>query len=333
MKKIYIVFILMLIISVSCSKNNVKISKVKNQPDKSLYYYKKGREHFLRFSRKDVKIAIGYFNMALKIKPTFYKAVAAKSEALSYLAFQKERNGNANNEEFRLAKEYALKALKNNRQNSLSYRALAWYFFTAGLYSFAEKSAHKALMLNPNDGEASFILWVVKDKKNMNSPYLKKSVNSGYIIALLNAGSVMRRKKRYYEAIKYFKKVIKKVPNHIHARVNIGNVYLLMNEYEKAQEYYKKALRISPSDSYIIFNYALSFVKMRRYKQALRYCRKAISINKKFIYPHLLLMRLYKRVYNNQGKYRIHKRIVSVLQREKAIRFQNRVREAKNIGL
>ncbi len=330
----YIFLILVILGLLNCSKSPIKtVKKTPEKRDMAMVYYKKGREHFLKFSRKDVETAIGYFNKALKLKSGFIKAHAARAEALSYLAFQKERNGNNAKEEFALAKKDAVKAVTNGKKVAESHRALAWYFFTAGLYNYAASSARKALEFKPDDPEANFILWVAVDNKNANSPYLQKSIKGGYIIALLNAGSIMRKNKKYSKAIEYFKKVIERVPGHIHARVNIANVYLKKGEYEKSQKYYEKAMKLAPGDSYIIFNYAASFVSMKKYKKAEKYYKQAVSINKNFIHAHLMLMRLYKKVFHNKQKYNKHKRVVAELRRKQAMRIAKRIKEARNIGL
>lgn len=328
MKKLIIFAVITLSYTLSCTKTEIKPVQNKNL---ALDYYKKGRKLFLKFTKDNAKKAIYYYKKAIKIKPDYTLAIAAKSEALSYLAFQIEKRGENAEEIFDEALKMAQKSLKINSNLSETHRALAWYFFSRGLYRFAFKNAQKALKIKPQDPESSFILWASINSNNLTSPYLKKAVKSDYIIALLNAGSLARRKKKYQKAIKYFREVIKLVPNHAHAFVNIGNVYLKLNETDKALDYYKKALKLQKWDCYIYFNYAAAYVVKKKYKTAEFYYKKAVKLNKNFLQAHLMLMRLYKKVFKNKKLYKYHKKIVRKIKQNRYTVFIKRLNQARNL--
>lgn len=334
MKKhfIYPLLILGIFTLFSSCKKEIPVRTESSAPvvtrDLAMEYYKKGRQHFLKFTRKDVLSAIEYFEKAIKIKPDFALAMAANSEAYAYYAFHIERNGMSADRHFQKAKQLARQALQINPQSAEAHRALGWYYFAYGVYPKALQNARQAAAINPQDPECAFLIWAAGSAEELDSPELKKALKAGYIIALMNAGSLARRKKLFDEAIQYFQSVIKLVPNHAHAYVNIGNVYLLKKEPEKALEFYKKALDLYHDDSYIYFNYAAAYVVLKDYRKAEEFYKKAVALNKSFYKAHLMLMKLYKFELNNPQLFAFHRNEAAKIKREQQITQMNRIREA-----
>ncbi len=327
----YIILLTLFYSLLSCSGKTQIVSQnnIEQAPDLAMEYYKKGRKFFLRFTRENSKKAISLFKKALKIKPKFPLALGALSEALSYYSLQIERNGYNANSTFRLALDMARKAIKLNRNLAEAHRSFAWYYLVSGLHAFCAKHAKKALALKPNCPESSFLLWAATDNKNLDSSNLHKALKANFIIALINAGSLARRKKQFNTALSYFNNVIKIIPKHTHAWVNIGNVYLRLNEPRTSIKYYKKALKLCNNDSYVYFNFAAAYVNMRRYDDALEYYKKAILINPNLINAHLMLARLYQKVFRNKKLYKKHKIKARNLKRKRFQLQLARIRQAR----
>jgi tetratricopeptide (TPR) repeat protein len=318
--------IVCLLFNYSCNNENITRSNLNSQNDLAMEYYKKGRDFFLKFTLNDVITAISYFEKALKIKSDFVLAFAAYSEALSYFGFQRERNGIKSDEIFARAKSSALKAISLDSNLYQSHRSLSWYYFALGLYTKAQLQALKALTIKNNDSETRFLLWASTESNSLDSTHLKNAIQSDYILALINAGSLARRQKKYDEALIYFEKVIKLVPDHAHAYVNIGNVYLYKNEPEKALKFYKKAQAIYNNDSYIHFNHAAAYIVLKEYKKAEEYYKNAINLNKSFFEAHQMLMRLYKIPLKNAVLYNFHKEQSEKIKKERQERLMHLIK-------
>jgi tetratricopeptide (TPR) repeat protein len=328
MKKITSLILFISLFTISCSKQN---ETARNTPDysKAYEFYKKGRTHFLMFTKKDAAIASRYFDKAIKIKPDFALAMAANAEALSYFSFQLERNGKSSKNTLKKAFDMIKAAMRINKNLYECKRALAWCYFAANLYKSANKFAKLAAAQNPDDSEAAFLIWATENSNNSDDSRLKKALKSNIIIALINAGSLARRQGNYAVAIDYFERVIKLVPTHSHAYVNIGNVYVRQRNPEKAIEYYTKALKMQKNDSYIYFNFAAAYVGLRDYEKAKEYYNKALKINPNLIPAHKMLMKLYKKVYKDSKKYAFHKQRVAIILNEMKLNYIEKLKIAR----
>lgn len=336
MKKLIILFLIstLSLSTYNCSsKKSVTVSKPikpQKQRDLAMEYYLKGRKYFLKFTKNDVKTSIKYFKMALRIRSHFPLALAGLAEAISYYAFQRERNGILSQQYFDKALTLARKAIKLNPNIAEAHRAFSWYFLASGLHGYASLKAKDALKRNPSDPESFFLLWASTENNNIYSSKLKKAIKSNFVLALLNAGSLERRSGNYDKALFYFSQVIKLIPNHIHALVNIGNVYLKLKQYEDSKKYYVKALNLQKNDSYVYFNYAAMYVSMRQYRDAEKFYKKAVKINPNFILAHKMLCKLYKIVFKNKKLYVIHKKAVRKLSKRRLEIQIKRMKKARN---
>lgn len=93
----------------------------------------------------------------------------------------------------------------------------------------------------------------MKSKKNVLSVVviaiccsLLYSTNS---FAQLSKANDAFKGERYFEAIEYYSKVLKKDPNNIKANENIAYSYRKLKDYENSEKFYSKAVELNPEES------------------------------------------------------------------------------------
>ncbi len=69
------------------------------------------------------------------------------------------------------------------------------------------------------------------------------------IFAQLNKGNDAFKGERYFEAIEYYQKALKKDPLNVKANENIAFSYRKLKDYENAEMYYAKAVELNPDES------------------------------------------------------------------------------------
>lgn len=69
------------------------------------------------------------------------------------------------------------------------------------------------------------------------------------IFAQLNKANDAFKGERYFEAIEYYEKALKKEPNNIQANENLAFCYRKLKDYEKAEAFYAKAIELHPEES------------------------------------------------------------------------------------
>ena len=87
------------------------------------------------------------------------------------------------------------------------------------------------------------------------------------------------KKNNLREAENFYKKTIKKNPNHIDAYINLGVIFKQLREIQKAKDCFDKAIKIKPNHVVALSNLGIVFKQLGRYKEAKNYFDKAIEIN------------------------------------------------------
>ncbi len=93
------------------------------------------------------------------------------------------------------------------------------------------------------------------------------AVNST-LFAQLNKANKYFEQGNYFDAIKYYNKIVKKEPNNKEATQNLAFSYRKLKDYQNAEVYYAKATEIDPEESSNILYYGQSLKNNNKVKEA-----------------------------------------------------------------
>ena len=117
--------------------------------------------------------------------------------------------------------------------------------------------------------------------ENLYKKVLKKMPN--HINTQTNLGALYAQTGKKEEAKNVLQNVLQIEPNNVSANANLGVVFYQSVEYEKAVECHKKVLQIEPNNADAYNNLAINYKQLGETELAKRYFYKAIKINPKHI--------------------------------------------------
>jgi tetratricopeptide (TPR) repeat protein len=202
------------------------------------YYYGIKRDSFLR-------IAINYFNEAIKLDPDFSKAYSGLADsysALGYISYELPSNA------FLKAEAAALKALELDSaladpHNSLGYIRFYYYWDWEG----AEKEFRKALELNPRYAlayDAYAYLLTARERFPEAKMAIDKALQLDPLSPQINTDKafVLFYMREYDQAIRVLKDALNIEPRNAMAHVWLGRAYQEKKMYAEAIAEYEKTL-------------------------------------------------------------------------------------------
>ena len=92
-------------------------------------------------------------------------------------------------------------------------------------------------------------------------------------------GKQLIKKKKFKEAIYFFKNILQKKPDDLRANFQIGKIYYDLNDIKKSILFFEKSDQIEPKNPNILFNLALSLQSVGKIKEAKEKYLNLISIN------------------------------------------------------
>lgn len=153
------------------------------------------------------------------------------------------------------AVEHLMAAVDANPvQNLGAYRVLVIQLYHAGRYEEGETYAAKAVRQHPRD----FDLWNTR-------------------------GVILRRLKRYPEALAALDQAVKIAPNNQAAQNNRGNVLLDMNEGARAEQVFAKLVRLDPRNVEYLRQLGRALLKQGKRDAAFVRFRSAVALKKDFM--------------------------------------------------
>jgi tetratricopeptide (TPR) repeat protein len=94
---------------------------------------------------------------------------------------------------------------------------------------------------------------------------------------LLDLGFVYGSVNRFKDATEIYQKVIKKVPNNETGYTGLGFIYKKQGEFEKASEQFKQALNFRIDNPMVYFELGEVLFDLEKYEEAILYLNKAIQ--------------------------------------------------------
>lgn len=97
--------------------------------------------------------------------------------------------------------------------------------------------------------------------------------------ALNTYAILLARHKRYDEAIRIWRNVIKKTPNNPDVLANLGLAHRHCGQLEPAKKYLQKALRLKPAHANALLNMGFVLSGLKEYDNAMSYYQRSLKIN------------------------------------------------------
>ena len=121
------------------------------------------------------------------------------------------------------------------------------------------------------------------------------NIDSNYHPALFNLGRLSEKKKKYIEAIKFYKKTLKINPAHLESMINLANCYEDINELDKAVKVLDKVCKLYPDKYEVHFSLArLCHIKKKDFDKAYNAYKKTLFIKNNFKLAKMGLGEIYK---------------------------------------
>jgi len=157
---------------------------------------------------------------------------------------------------FAAAKEFYLKALKENPNHAKSLQQLGWIEHEEGRSDEGFKILKRAVEADPNDGQGWYLLGRLHmAKKEYRSAYdnYQRAVycNSRNPRFWCSIGVLYYQMGQYRDAMDAYTRAIRLNPNLSEVWYDLGTLYESFSQYKDALDAYKKALELSPNNSQI----------------------------------------------------------------------------------
>jgi tetratricopeptide (TPR) repeat protein len=99
--------------------------------------------------------------------------------------------------------------------------------------------------------------------------------NKRYALGWYNEGITLLGIREYEEAMTFFNKALKAIPNHPDFLIGKGDTYLAMGKYDEAYRYYKDAMAEEPENFRAWMRGGVALLRMGKYERALETFEKA----------------------------------------------------------
>ncbi len=155
----------------------------------------------------------------------------------------------ANIPEFVNADPAAIRHIREQFVDDVSYTRAAWGYLRAGDYQGGEEQARKALKLNPQSAEAYYYL-----------------------------GLALCGRKEYDEAIRALSQAVKIAPGNCEMRTNLGSTFASKGMLDEAAGHLQKALQIDPNSAAANFNFGVVMLRKGDGQGAIKYLSEAVRL-------------------------------------------------------
>jgi len=189
----------------------------------------------------------------------------------------------ANIPEFVNAEPSAIKSIREQFVDDLSYVRAAREFMKARDYEGMERQSRKALELNPDNadahcqlGLAMFYTGRIDKAADQWSQTIRLDPNN--VEGYYNLGQVMLCYRKPDEATAYFSKVIDLKPNHVKAQANLGALFLGEGKIEKAISHLSQAIRLDPNNIDAHYNLAQAMFREKKNDEALKHLSVVVRL-------------------------------------------------------
>src|SRR6266576_1742929 len=215
--------------------------------------YLKGRYCWNKRSQEGVLESIAFFKQAIDLDPGYALAYSGLSDAY---ALQVDYRSVPVTEGYRLAREYALKALELDDTLPEAHTSLAWVLHVYDWdWSGAMREYGRALELNPGFATAhhwySFVLMVTGQKEQAVMEALTAlELDPSSLSVRRGVGWLSYYSRRYEHALYHLRRAIAMNPTSEDTYRVLGLVLMQQGAYAEAERAFREAITLSPDLSY-----------------------------------------------------------------------------------
>ena len=226
----------------------LKLSAEEEKKSEAESLYVKGRNAWNKRTAENIREAIGYFDKALNIDPTYAPAYAGLADCYNMLATY---GASAPTEAFPRARNAAERALAIDNNLAEAHAALAYTKFRGDWnWAEAEREFKEAIRLNEKNASAhqwyaSFLAAQSRFDEALAETTRTQELDKTSLIINSHFGLIYFFQERYDDAIKSCQKTIELDPTFFVARRYMGLAYAQKGMYKEALEQYKIAVDAS----------------------------------------------------------------------------------------
>jgi len=189
----------------------------------------------------------------------------------------------ANIPEFVNAKPTAIKKIREQFVDDVSYLRAAREFFKAKDFDGAERQCRKALKLNPKNTEVLGTLSITLLHQGKSDEAIRCwteviRLEPNNIDAHNNLGLAMFRQGRFDEAIKHWSEVVRLKPEHIEAHSNLGSVLFEKGMLKEATDHLFKAIGLDPNNTNAHYNLGQVLLRQGKPNEAIRHLSVVVRL-------------------------------------------------------
>ncbi|MCX5645603.1 MAG: tetratricopeptide repeat protein [Phycisphaerae bacterium] len=189
----------------------------------------------------------------------------------------------ANIPEFVNADPSAIRHIREQFIDDVSYARAAWEYYKSGDYEGAERQARKALELNPQNGDALKYLGLAlfgREQSEEALRYLSEAAqskpNDGEI--QVDLGAILVARNRLEEGIPHLRRALELTPDRAEAWFNLGVAEFRRGNKQEAMKCWLRAVELKPDDYASQNNLALMLDEQGNKDEAIKHYRKAAQL-------------------------------------------------------
>jgi tetratricopeptide (TPR) repeat protein len=189
----------------------------------------------------------------------------------------------ANIPEFVNIKPTAIKRIREQFIDDISYLRAADEFLKADDFAGAERQCRKALELNPKNATVHFTLGVALARQGKLDEAIRHfseaiSLEPGYVDAHYSLGQAIARQGKSDEAIRHFSAVLRLNPDHAEAHGYIGSIMFAGGMLKEAALHLSEAVRLDPNYADAHYNISQVMFRQGKFDAAIRHLSQVIRL-------------------------------------------------------
>jgi eukaryotic-like serine/threonine-protein kinase len=226
--------------------------------------YLKGRYHWNQRTADSLRTAIGYYETALKLDPTYAPAYAALADCYNQLGTVLVNGGSPRVWRPKAA-EATIKALQIDQDLAEAHATLGYVRHYDWQWDEAERSFRRAIALNASNPLAriwysNFLCSRLRFDEAIREALIARDLDPLSLIVSTNVGWVYYMARRNDEAIAEFERGLKLDPTYLQAHMRLAGSFGYAGRHDKAIAESETVVRLSPGNLANIV--ALEQVKM-----------------------------------------------------------------------
>ncbi len=189
----------------------------------------------------------------------------------------------ANIPEFVNIKPTAIKNIREQFIDDISYLRAADEFLKADDFAGAERQCRKALELNPKNATVHFTLGVALARQEKLDEAIRHfleaiSLEPGYVDAHYSVGQAMARQGKSDDAIRHFSAVLRLKPDHAKAYGYLGSIMFAGGMLKEAALHLSEAVRLDPNYADAHYNISQVMFRQGKFDAAIRHLSQVIRL-------------------------------------------------------